>query len=136
MILRPAILAAFSLLSTPSFSEASMNDQTISGTVLDSRIASCGVRLSGSGMAVIRPFIETSASLSGEFWVHLTKRSKSGSSTIQQSNHFSGGSLGNVELAVERPSSVKLAMHVADGEGRPLCAIDTVIDLEAATHRI
>ncbi|GGD04926.1 curli-like amyloid fiber formation chaperone CsgH [Aureimonas glaciei] len=120
------ILLLSLMLSAAIFpSEASTNG--IAGLALDPRITGCGVTISGGGMAVLRPFIETSSDLSGTFQVVMTKRSSGGTSAIRQSNRFKGGSLGDVQLAVDRPSSLTLRVSITEEGGAPLCSIDAEI---------
>lgn len=116
-------------LAATGAAEASTNGQTISGTVLDGRIERCGIEVGGTGAAVFRPFIETSARLSGSYSLRLAKRSDSGSSVIRQANRFADGSLGGATLVVERPAQVVLEMSVADADGRPLCELRAELDL-------
>lgn len=135
MSVKPHINAALLSLFFVTASEASMSDQTISGKILDQRITACGVRVSGEEMAALRPFIETSADVSGTFRVTITKKSASGTSMINQGNAFSAGKLGNVILAVDRPSKVSIHMTVSDTTGKPLCELDGSVELQAPEIR-
>jgi hypothetical protein len=54
---------------------------------------------------------------------------------INQGNAFSAGSLGNVLLAVDRPSNLTIEMAVRDRDGKELCRLSTVIDLKAPEIR-
>jgi hypothetical protein len=135
MSIRPHIFATLAsvVLSTPS--EASMSDQVISGDILDDRITACGVSINEGQMATLRPFIETSANISGTFRVSVIKRSTSGTSMMNQGNAFSAGSLGKVLLAVDRPSKLSIQMTVNDADGRALCRLSAEVDLKSAEVR-
>lgn len=122
------LLASAVLLAAASAGEASTSG--IPGRPLDPRITRCGIAVGGEGMATFRPFIETPhADLAGTFRLDLTKTSAGGASTMRQAGGFSGGSLGNIRLAVDRPSAVVLHLTVADAAGLPLCSIDTALDI-------
>ena len=124
------------LLLTSNASEASMNGQTIRGEILDTRIADCGVRIDGTELARLQPFIETSEALAGTFRISLTKRSPSGTSVTTQANRFSGGSLGRMILAVDRPAEVTIDMQVDAEDGTSLCRIATELHLEESEIRL
>jgi hypothetical protein len=135
MSFKPHMFAALLPLLSATTSEASMSDQVISGEILDARITACGVRVGDGDMAALRPFIETSADVSGTFRVSLTKKSTSGTSMINQDNAFAAGSLGNVVLAVDRPSNVLIQMTVTDNAGKALCRINEAIELKTPEIR-
>jgi hypothetical protein len=135
MFIKPYVFAALTPFLIATTNEASMSDQVIFGEILDSRITACGVRIDAGQMAALRPFIETSAEVSGTFRVSVTKKSTSGTSMINQGNAFSAGSLGNVLLAVDRPSNLTIEMAVRDRDGKELCRLSTVIDLKAPEIR-
>lgn len=129
MFVKPHIFAALLPLILTTASEASMSDQVISGEILDERVTACGVRIDNGQMAALRPFIETSANISGTFRISMTKKSASGTSMINQGNAFSAGSLGNVILAVDRPSNLSIQMTVNDADGKVLCRLAANVDL-------
>lgn len=112
-----------------------MRDQTISGDILDARVAACGIRIGSGIRAELRPFIEASKDISGKFSVTVTKKSASGTSTSNHASSFSGGSLGNVRLAFDRPATVTIRMAVNDRDGKPLCRIDETVDLDVPEIR-
>lgn len=124
------------LLLSSSASGASMNGLTVNGTILDPRIAACGVHVEETDFARLRPFIETSDALAGSFRIAVTKRSSSGTSVSSQSNRFAGGSLGNMVLIVDRPSQVAIDMAVMDGDGTLLCRVKTDIELDENSIRL
>ena len=111
------------------FSEVSMNDQTIEGTVLDQRITRCGVVIAGDTIATLRPFIETSSALSGKVSLVLQKTSASGTSQIRQDWAFSGTTLGNSSVTVERPAAITLQIEVTDDIGGGLCRLQQQFEL-------
>lgn len=124
-------LSCLALAATQA--EASMKDRIISGESANSRITACGVALAGAQMVTLRPFIETSASdLAGKFRINVIKRSRSGSAMVSQSNSFSGGSLGNVVLSVDAPSTLAIDMEVTDAAGTLLCKVNRSVDLDGA----
>lgn len=135
MFTKSYVFAALSPLLIATTSEASMSDQIIFGEILDSRITACGIRIDAGEMATLRPFIETSANISGAFRVSMTKKSASGTSMINQGNAFSAGSLGNVLLAVDRPSKLSIQMTVNDADGKTLCRLATDVDLKSPEIR-
>ncbi|PSJ60812.1 curli-like amyloid fiber formation chaperone CsgH [Pseudaminobacter soli (ex Li et al. 2025)] len=135
MSIKPHFFAALAPVLLSTASEASMSDQVISGEILDNRITACGVSIDDGQMATLRPFIETSANISGIFRVSVTKRSVSGTSMMNQDNAFSAGSLGNVRLVVDRPSKLSIQMIVNDADGRALCRLAAEIDLKPAEVR-
>jgi hypothetical protein len=115
--------------------EASMNEQTILGKPADSRIARCGIVVEGGEVATVRPFMEASADLAGHFRIDLTKRSKSGTGMISQSNAFRGGKLSGA-LSVDRPAHVTVKMTVSAEDGSVLCTLDRQFDLGEAGIKI
>ena len=109
--------------------DASMRDQTISGDILDARVVACGIRI-GDGVRVeLQPFLEASKDVSGKFQLTVTKKVASGTSTSNHASSFSGGSLGQIRLAFDRPATVAIQMAVNDRDGKLLCRIDTTVDL-------
>ena len=61
-----------------------MHDQTISGDILDARVAACGIRISDGERIQLQPFIEASKNVSGKFTLTMTKKMPSGTSTSSQ----------------------------------------------------
>ena len=68
-----------------------MHDQTISGDILDARVAACGIRISDGERIQLQPFIEASKNVSGKFTLTMTKKMPSGTSTSSHASSFSGG---------------------------------------------
>lgn len=108
-----------------------MNGHTLSGEILDQRITACGVHVEDGAMARIRPFIETSVDLSGTFRLNVVKRSPSGTSTTSQSNVFRAGSLANVTVGIDRPSTVTIDLEVMAANGQPLCRLSKELSIGA-----
>ena len=132
---RSNVLAALAPLLFATSVEASMSDLIISGEILDSRVVACGIRIIDGEVANLRPFIEASADVSGSFRANLTKKSASGTSMISQGNAFSAGSLGNTQMAVDRPSEISIWMSIDDTNGKPLCRLDATKVFQAPEIR-
>lgn len=124
------ILPGLAALFLATSSVASMSDRTISGEILDTGIAACGVRVTDGDMASLRPFIEATANVSGTLRLDITKKSKSGTSSSSQSLSFSGGNVGNSIFFVDSPAEISIRMNVDDADGKPLCRLDAITVLE------
>lgn len=135
MNIAASILAGL-FMATNTGGETSMGTHTIAGEILDERISACGVRIDGKSMARVTPFIEGAPELAGNFRIDLTKRSRSGTSMSSQANAFRGGQLGNLVLAVDRPSRVTIEMTVATSDGHPLCRLAREIQLDEPSIRL
>jgi hypothetical protein len=131
-----ATIAGGILLVSSMTGEASMNDRIVTGEILDQRVAQCGVRIDGTEIATLRPFIEMSEALTGTFRINVTKRSRSGTSMTSQSNRFANGSLGETVLAVDRPSTVVIDMQVNGTDGKIYCRVNAEIELEEPSIRL
>jgi hypothetical protein len=112
-----------------------MHDHTIPGDILDARVAACGIRIGGGTRVELKPFVDASKDVSGKFSITVVKKSPSGTSTSNHASSFSGGSLGRVRLAFDRPTTVSIRMAVSDRDGKPLCRIDMTEDLDAPEIR-
>ncbi len=130
-----SILAGLALTMNSS-GDGSMDTQTIAGEILDNRITACGVKIGGDAMATVMPFIEGASELSGNFRINVKKQSRSGTSMSSQANAFRGGTLGNMVLAVDRPSKVTIEMTVANSDGQPLCRLAREIQLDEPSIRL
>jgi hypothetical protein len=114
----------------------SSTGSTVDGTTFDPRIEACGVHVEVSEMALLRPFIEASPDLAGSFRIAVTKRSRSGTAITSQSSRFTGGSLGDVSLAVDQPSRIDIDMTVTAPDGTALCGVDTNIEFDEPPIRL
>ncbi len=130
----PLFLTGLMLSSTTP--GASMDGSTVNGMIFDHRIEACGVYVEVSELALLRPFIEASRELAGSFQIAVTKQSRSGTAMTSQSNRFAGGSLGNVTLAVDRPSRIAIDMTVMAPDGTRLCRVDTSIEFDEPSIRL
>lgn len=102
---------------------ASMDGRTILGDILDARVSTCGIVVEDGAMARIRPFIETSADVTGVLAVEVIKRSSSGTSATSQSNVVQRRkSQGNVVM-VDSPSVVTVKMNATAVDGTTLCRL-------------
>ena len=115
--------------------DVSMRDQTISGDILDPRVAACGIRIGDGARIELQPFLEASEDVSGKFSLTVTKKMPSGTSTSNHASSFSGGRLGQVRLGFDRPATVAIRMAVNDRNGTLLCQIDTTMDLDVPKLR-
>lgn len=132
MVLLAVVLLTF-LVSTNT-SEASMSDRVIQGTIMDQRISGCGIMVRVGAVASLRPFIETSSSLSGTVRLSVGKRSASGTSQTNQNWRFSGGTLGASQVSVDLPANLSLKLEIFDHSGTGLCQLeqDLVLDNNAS----
>ena len=83
----------------------------------------------------LQPFLEASKDVSGKFQLTVTKKVASGTSTSNHASSFSGGSLGQIRLAFDRPATVAIQMAVNDRDGKLLFRIDTTVDLDVPEIR-
>lgn len=110
--------------------EAAMSDRTINGDPLDPRITSCGVIVTGSPIASIRPFIESSSNdVAGILRLSVAKTGSGGSSRTLQSGRFANGTLGTVQVAVNGPAHLTIEMLVQSDSGEDLCRLGKDVEI-------
>lgn len=128
-----SILAAFlSLL----LGEASTDGGAmLAGKPLDPRVAECGLRISGTELVEIAPFIRTLGGLSGAVRLEIASRSPAGTSVIRQSGRFEKDEVA-LRSTLSFPSKIKVALVFSDATGAEVCRLDTEHDLDAAPRNI
>lgn len=120
------------LSASLSTGAASMNSQTLLGTIDDPRIKACGIHVQGTDWVEFLPFIQTAADFNGSFEIGVTKTSRSGTSQTRQANRIQAGVFDGTQIRLDRPASVALQMKVMDETGKVVCHLAETIELDAA----
>ncbi len=130
------LISSMLLCGLPVGAVSAEDRQIYAGTPADERVASCGIIVSGDGIARIEPFVEADGDLAGRLELDVTKRSPSGQSQSRQAANFVNGRLGTTMISMEGPAEVAIVLSVKDRSGKTLCAMRRSIVLGSIPLKI
>jgi hypothetical protein len=127
-----------SLLLLPVFASAlagtalGASSTTYDGKPLSADIGRCGITVETAALTSVRPFLEATTAIRGQYRLSVTRQSGAGTAASSQSGEFTGPAFTGGSIAINGPGSARVALTMTGRDATPLCTLDVSFTIGAA----